>query len=134
MIDKILSPFEGFALPIIRIASGGLMLTHGIPKLKKLLAGGPYQFPDPLGVGAAASLGLTVFSEVICAALLVIGLKSRWASIPLVITMLVAVFIVHGGDPFKKQEMGLLFMFMYLAVMFGGSGKLSVDYLLGNKT
>lgn len=114
----------------LRIASGGLMLTHGWPKLMKLTAGAPYKFADPIGLGVTLSLYLTVFSELICALAILIGFKTRWFSIPLVITMLVAAFIVHGGDPFKKMEMAILYLLMYLAVMFTGSGKYSVDGML----
>lgn len=133
MIDTIMKPFSGFTMFFIRLASGGVMLVHGWPKLQKLMAGGPIQWADPIGLGPGISLGLAVFAEVVCAILILIGLKSRWASIPLIVTMLVAVFIVHGGDPFKKQELGLMYLAMYVAILFGGSGNLSVDQLFGKK-
>ena len=94
---------------ILRLGFGGFMLSHGIPKLMKLFAGGVIQFPDPLHVGATTSLILTVFAEVVCAALIVIGYKTKWAAIPLVITMLVAAFVIHGSDPFGKKEFALLY-------------------------
>jgi len=103
------------------------MLSHGIPKLMKLFAGGAIQFPDPLGVGATTSLILTVFAEVICAALIVVGYKTKWASIPLVITMLVAAFIVHGADPWGKKEFALLYAIGYIAIGMLGAGKYSLD-------
>ncbi len=133
MIDAIMRPLSGFAMTAIRIACGGLMITHGWPKLQKLLAGAPYQWADPIGLGPGISLFLASFSEFVCAILILIGFKSRWASIPLIITMVVAVFIVHGADPFAKKEMGLLYLLMYVSILFGGSGNLSVDQLLGKK-
>ena len=42
-----------------------MMLTHGIPKLQKILAGN-WEFGNPLGVGTELSLGLAVFAEVGC--------------------------------------------------------------------
>lgn len=112
---------------ILRLGFGGFMLSHGIPKLMKLFAGGAIQFPDPLGVGATTSLILTVFAEVICAALIVVGYKTKWASIPLVITMLVAAFIVHGADPWGKKEFALLYAIGYIAIGMLGAGKYSLD-------
>lgn len=103
------------------------MLTHGIPKMMKLFAGGEIQFADPIGLGAAASLILTVFAEVICAALIVVGFKTRWATIPLIITMIVATFVVHADDPFGKKEFALLYAVGYLAISLLGAGKYSVD-------
>lgn len=112
---------------ILRIGFGGFMLTHGIPKMMKLFAGGEIQFADPIGLGAAASLILTVFAEVICAALIVVGFKTRWATIPLIITMIVAAFVVHADDPFGKKEFALLYAVGYLAISLLGAGKYSVD-------
>ena len=112
---------------ILRLAFGGLMLTHGYPKLMKLI-NADFQFPDPLGVGSTASLILTVFAEVICALLIVVGYKTKWASVPLVITMLVAAFIVHGSDPWGKKEFALLYGIGFLVIGMIGAGKYSVDY------
>ncbi len=112
---------------ILRLGFGGFMLTHGIPKMMKLFAGGEIQFPDPLGVGATTSLILTVFAEVICAALIVVGFKTKWAAVPLVITMIVAAFIVHGGDPWGKKEFALIYAVGFICIGMLGAGKYSLD-------
>ena len=61
---------EAVGLLTLRMAVGGMMLTHGWPKLGRLLQT-PDQFANPLGLGPELSLGLAVFAEVICAALVV---------------------------------------------------------------
>jgi putative oxidoreductase len=48
------------------------------------------------------------------------------AAIPVIITMAVALFLVHGGDPFPRQEKALLYGLGYLALLIGGGGSLSV--------
>jgi len=115
---------------LLRIVGGGFMLTHGIPKLMKLLAGN-FQFGDPIGLGVEASLILTVFAEFLCALCVLIGLGTRMATLPLIITMAVAAFIVHGADPFGKKELALIYLGIYGVLFFLGSGKYSVDALLG---
>ncbi len=112
---------------LLRLGFGGFMLVHGIPKLMKLFAGGTIRFPDPLHVGALTSLILTVFAEVICAALIVIGYKTKWAAVPLVIAMLVAAFIVHRVDPWGKKEFALLYALGFLCIGMFGAGKYSLD-------
>ena len=120
-----------FSLLLLRLCFGGLMLVnHGMGKFYKLFGDDPIKFGDPLGIGMEASLGLAVFAEVLCAGLLVIGLFTRLAAIPLVITMLVAAFIVHGGDPLKKMEMALLYLIPYLVLLFNGAGRYSIDELI----
>jgi putative oxidoreductase len=119
-----------FLLLIIRLGVCGLMLTHGYPKLMKLLEGGEIQFGDPPGLGPAVSLALTVFAEFVCSILIGLGLATRLASIPLIITMCVAVFIVHGSDPIGKQELGSLYLMIYLVLLTAGPGRISLDSLI----
>lgn len=123
-----------FSLLLLRLTFGGLMLlNHGLPKLNKLMAEGPVKFADIMGLGAANSLRLAVFAELACAALLILGLFTRWASIPLVITMLVAVFMIHGGDSLADKEHAILFLIPYIILMIKGAGWYSLDAQLLNK-
>lgn len=109
------------------------MLAHGIPKLKKLI-GGNFDFADPLGLGETTSIILTVFAEVICSVLIFIGLGTRLAVIPLIITMLVAIFIIHSGDGFSKQELAWHYLLIYSLLFVTGSGKYSVDHWLSKNS
>jgi putative oxidoreductase len=100
----------------------------------KLLDGGEIQFGDPLGLGPAFTLVLAVGAEVFCSILIAIGLGTRLASIPLIITMFVAAFISHGPDPFRQKEMALLYLLFYVAFLIIGSRKYSIDYMLSRKS
>lgn len=115
---------------IARLLAGSIMLTHGIPKLENLLTG-RIDFADPLGLGEGFTLVLAVLAEVFCSIMVILGFKSRWASIPLIIVMLVAAFIVHASDPFSKKEFPLLYLGLFLVVFFLGSGNYSLDKLFG---
>ena len=116
-----------------RVAGGAFMLTHGMPKLEKLMAGGDIQFADPMGIGMHASLLLAVLTEVVCALLLIFGLGTRLALVGLIATMAVAAFVFHGADPFEKKEKALLYLVLYGFLFFTGSGKYSLDYLIHRK-
>lgn len=118
-------------LLILRIGVALLMLTHGIPKLQMLFGGGEIQFPGVMGMSPELALGLTVFAEVFCSILLLIGLGTRLASIPLIFTMIVAVFVIHASDPLAGKEMGLLYLLLYIPLLFLGGGKFSLDRVLG---
>lgn len=119
------------ALLILRVTFGAFMIiNHGWGKLMKFFADAPLKFGDPLGVGVTTSLSLAVFAEVFCAALLVIGLFTRWATIPLIITMAVAAFVVHAGDSFKEIEKALLFLLAYVSLFFSGPGSYSLDKVI----
>ncbi len=119
---------------ILRICIAAFMITHGWPKFLKLLEGGEIQFGDPIGLGATVSLILVVFAEFFCSILIGIGLGTRLASIPLMITMFVVAFISHGTDPFRRKEVALLYLLFYITLLIIGSRKYSIDYLLTRKT
>jgi putative oxidoreductase len=113
-----------------RIFLSVFMLTHGWPKLMRFFSEAPISFADPLGLGVIPSLLLAVFSEIVCSVLIILGLGTRLASIPLIITMIVAAFVVHGEDPFARKEMALLYLLGYIMLLIMGSGKYSVDRFL----
>jgi putative oxidoreductase len=120
-------------LLVTRIAVGSFMLSHGIPKLMKFFSTGDITFSDPLGVGTIPSLMMAIFAEVFCSILVILGLGTRLAVIPLIITMLVAVILVHMNDPFGKKELGLMYLTVYMLLLVAGSGKYSLDQWLLNK-
>ena len=113
-------------LLLLRLAFGGLMLTHGMPKLLGF-AEKADGFPDPIGLGSAVALSLAVFAEVVCAALVVLGAFTRLAVVPLIVTMAVAAFIIHADDPLGRKELALLYLGAYLAIGLLGAGRFSVD-------
>lgn len=138
MTKKLLNPGSysreiNVALLFLRITIGVFMLTHGFGKLTMLFEGGPVQFADPIGIGPAASLVLAVFAEVLCSIFLIFGLATRFAVIPLLITMLVAVLIVHSADPFRVKEMALLYLIVFMSILISGAGKISIDNLIYKK-
>lgn len=118
------------ALFIARVGIAALMLIHGIPKLLMLFSGAPIQFPGVMGMSAELSLAFAVFAEVVCSVFILAGFATRLATVPLIITMLVAVFVIHIADPFAKQEPALYYLLVYVVLLFSGSGKYSIDYLL----
>lgn len=119
-----------FGLLILRVALAGLMLPHGIRKLASWWSRGEVRFSDPLGLGPEVSFFLAVFAEVFCSILLIIGYKTRLASIPLAFTMIVASFIAHFDDPWAKKELALVYLAGFAAIAFLGGGRYSLDAYL----
>lgn len=118
-------------LLIIRLTFGGLMLlNHGIPKINRLFGDEPVRFMDFMGIGAETSLALAIFAEAICAILVMVGLFTRYSVIPLIFTMIVAVFVAKQGSPLADRELGLLYMMAFIGLIFSGAGKYSLDEAL----
>ena len=130
---KIYAFLQDLFLLIVRCSVGFAMLSHGFPKLQMLLEGGDIQFFNFLGLNSSISLGLAVFAEFVCSIFLILGLFTRIASFFLILTMATAVFLVHSGDPFEKQELGILYLCIYLLVFVFGAGKFSIDALINKR-
>ena len=122
-------PQVDIGLLIFRVVTGAFMLTHGYPKLLRFFGSEEITFADPLGIGESTSFFLTVFAEFVCSVLVIIGLGTRLAVIPLIITMAVAALIVHSSDGWGRQELPLLYMTGFILLFFTGGGKYSLDWL-----
>ena len=114
------------ALAILRIGTSALLLTHGIPIIERLFAD-TVSFPDPLGIGATFSLILVLIGEVIAPIFIIIGYRTKLATIPPMVIMLVALLMVHFNDPIGKKEKALFYLLAYLVIFLAGPGKYSID-------
>lgn len=120
-------------LLILRVGAGVLMMTHGWSKVMMLVDGNADRFPDVIGIGPLPSLVLATFAEFLCALLVVLGVKTRWAAVPVAITMAVAVFVAHADDPFKVKELAAVYLVVFLALVFTGGGRYAFDAWWGRR-
>ena len=109
-------------LLILRVGFSVFLLLHGIEKLEVAFTS-KISFADPIGLGPTLSLILVLFAEVICTLFIIIGFKVKWASIPPIILMLVAVFVVHSNAPIMERELAILYLIAFSVIGIMGSGK-----------
>jgi len=121
-----------FSLLLLRFSAGAtLLVNHGLKKItgfNEILEKG---FFDPIGIGSKASLYLITFAEVFCAILIIFGLLTRLASIPLIIGMSVIVFLVSKGDIFGQAELPAIYLAIFIALLISGPGRYSLDRMIG---
>jgi putative oxidoreductase len=103
---------------------------HGLDKVT--------QFFSELGIPASGfSAVLASSAELICGALLLVGLLSRLAAIPLIMVMAVAILTakidnLHGiSDLLGFEEWTYIVLLLWIAV--AGPGRLSVDRLVASR-
>jgi putative oxidoreductase len=121
---------EPVALLLGRLSVGLLFLStgwgkvHNIPKVT--------QFFESLGIPAPGFHAVLVgYSELLCGAALVVGLFSRLATIPLTVSMIVALITAKRGDIHGvfdlvgQDEFTYLVVLVMIAVL--GPGKIALD-------
>lgn len=123
-----------FGLLILRIGvSFSMIYLHGYPRLINFSEISS-EFADPLGLGSEISLALVIFAEFFCSLFLIFGLFTRWSCIPLIITMIVATWIINGGKGFIFQEKSFVYLICYISLLISGGGYFSLDFkLFGRK-
>ena len=125
-------PFSVDVLGIIRIIVGILMLLHGKMVFDtQVMSGMAESLSKDMGMPMPLLMAyLAKGSEFFGGLLFALGLLTRFVSIPLIITMAVAVFGAHHGEITGEAEHAFLFLLVFAAFFLIGSGKLSADYLI----
>ncbi len=118
---------HAIAYALLRVSIGILLTINGCNTWQALPDGSFHDFPDPIGVGSALSFYLVIFSELICGLAIALGLLTRLASLPVMMTFIVAVFLVHGNDPFDVKQPAILYLLASLYFIVKGSGLFSLD-------
>ena len=129
------------AILLIRILVGWVFLSEGIQK---------FLFPDSLGVGRFAKIGIpwphvmapfVGVVEIVCGSLLLIGLVTRLATLPLLVDIAVAMYstkivtfakngfwgTLHEGRTDLSMVLGLIFLLLV------GGGTSSLDAWLAGR-
>lgn len=121
----------GIAMFVLRVTFGLLLcINHGFAKMSNF-GTLKYKFFDPFHIGSQWSLTMAIFAEVFCAIFVVLGLFTRLAAIPIVILLAVATFLFHKGQPMANHELAVIYLAAFLAILFAGPGKYSVDGAMG---
>jgi len=119
------------AMLLLRVSFGAvLMVKHGFAKVMNF-ATLEHTFYNFLGLGPKFSLILILFAEIFCSLLIVLGLFTRWACIPIIIAMMIVIFGNDAGKDLLDSELALFYLTAFAALLFCGPGKISVDGMIG---
>lgn len=130
---KIDSKLLSIGLLFIRISFGTLMIVnHGWMKIIKFETL-KLNFFNFLGMGSQISLTLAIIAEILCSILLIFGLYTRVALIPLIITMIVAAS-AHSLEIFGDAELAFMYLIVFIFLLIVGPGDKSIDARMNKKS
>ena len=131
------------ALLMLRLALGWTFVFHGSQKcfgafgaegMFEKLAEGLQQMGMPGFLPIRVWAYMAAYGELIGGVTVLLGLLARLGSIPIIVTMAVAIAKVHGSQGFSLEHMGyeycLNLMAMAIVVLLAGPGLISVDALI----
>lgn len=116
----------------IRLWMANIFIRSGLLKIQDLSAAA-FLFaevhPVPFLAPWLAAYLVTAI-EIVCPALLVLGLATRLAALPMFVMALVIQFVVGAQDPAFYVVEHYYWMFLLATIVTIGPGRLSVDHLL----
>ena len=115
-------------LLVLRVCLGAsLFLKHGVEKFMHF-SHMAARFPDPVHIGSYTSFVIALISDAICSLLVVVGLGTRVAAFIIVANLGVAFYFVHHlAFRTDHGEMIVAYMCGFLALIFTGAGRFSLD-------
>ncbi len=122
---------QDFGKLLLRIMVGGLLLLHGLHKIKYGIGGvmGDLSARNlPTGIGYLVYIG-----EVVAPILVLVGFMTRPAAVIIAINMLMAIYLAHMGLIFTLTkggawgiELDAMYLFGALAIASLGTGRYAV--------
>ena len=133
--DDVIPISHAWAALLLRILVGWVFLTEGIQK---------FLYPGPLGAGRFAQIGIPYphlsapfvgVVEILCGALLILGIRTAMAAVPLLVVISVAIattkwpMLRHQGfwAAMHEARVDLCMFFGLIAILLLGPGSLSLD-------
>lgn len=114
------------ALLALRVVFGLMLVIHGAGKIVNFADLAP-QFPDPIGLGGAFALTLSMLAETFGGLALAVGFLTRPTCIVLLINMGVAIVSVHKCDILGVGELAFLYFAVFGVLLYVGAGGKSAD-------
>jgi putative oxidoreductase len=131
------SDLHALGTTLLRVIVGVTFAAHGAQKLASFGIGGTAGFLGSLGVPMANVMApVLIATELVGGLLLVLGLLTRYVSIPLMFTMVVAIATVHLQHGFfapQGYEFPLLLGVGTLTLALQGAGVFALDNLIGKR-
>jgi putative oxidoreductase len=111
------------ALLFLRVTASVLvLLVHGLPKAihytSQLEA-----IEDPLHFGKTLTLGFAIVAEVVCPLLMIAGIATRLAALPIMLVCVIALGLVHREWTLDQGQFAWMLLIMFGTIAIAGAGR-----------
>jgi len=113
-------------LPYLRVAASLLVLAvHGFPKVLHY-ASEAAAIEDPFHLGKTLSISFAIFAEVICPPLMILGIGTRLAAIPILVVTMIALLFVHRDWSLAQGQFAWMLLILFGTIAISGPGRYTV--------
>lgn len=123
----------------LRLFVGVMFLQFGIRHLVHYQELAP-TFPTVWDVPSVVALNTMIIIELVCSLMIMVGFLTRLATLPPIVSMVIAEFYilhdmvpmmpVYGLDSTDPGYLPIMFIGIYLFILIAGPGKISLDYFI----
>lgn len=130
--------FTNMARLFIRLFTGVMFMQFGIRQIANF-SEIVTTFPAVMGMSSETALIVMIMIEIICSTLIILGLFTRFALIPPIVSMFVAEHVIMqysaSAELFKLYTiqagyLPIMFLGIFLFMILAGPGKISLDYII----
>ncbi|WP_144109963.1 DoxX family protein [Paraburkholderia sp. BCC1886] len=111
------------ALLFLRVAGSVLvLLVHGLPKVLHY-AREAGAIEDPFHIGKGLTIGFAIFAEVVCPVLMMAGIATRLAALPIIAVTAIALVFVHPEWTLFDAQFAWMLLIIFGTILLGGAGR-----------
>ncbi|MFM0726903.1 DoxX family protein [Paraburkholderia strydomiana] len=116
------------ALLFLRVTASVLvLLVHGLPKAIHY-ASQLDAIEDPLHIGKTLTLGFAIFAEIACPLLMIAGIETRLAALPIMLVSVIALGLVHREWTLDQGQFAWMLLIMFGTIAIGGAGRYRIAW------
>ncbi|MGF6770004.1 putative oxidoreductase [Paraburkholderia sp. GAS199] len=106
-------------------ASASLLVlaVHGLPKVMHY-ASQAAEIEDPFHLGRGVSIAFAIFAEVICPPLMILGIATRLAALPILIVTAIALVFVHRDWSLAQGQFAWMLLILFGTIAIAGPGSI----------
>jgi putative oxidoreductase len=107
----------------LRVAASLLVLAvHGLPKVLHYSSQAAV-IEDPFHLGKTLSLSFAIFAEVVCPPLMILGIATRLAAIPILLVTVIALAFVHREWTLEQGQFAWMLLILFGTIAIAGPGQ-----------
>jgi putative oxidoreductase len=127
------TPFFDISLLVFRIlVSLELIVAHGLKKIGIGVAQAE-QVPNPLHLPESLNSFFAISANLFFPVLVILGLFTRIAVLPILAVTLMGYFVVHWNDSLLAKDTPFIYSVVYLFILVMGPGRYSADQSINER-